>query len=57
MGIQYPVMMFTPDVIRNYDNFQSIPTTFIIDKKGRIVNKITGYRPRTFWEEEIKKIL
>jgi cytochrome c biogenesis protein CcmG/thiol:disulfide interchange protein DsbE len=57
MGIQYPVMMFTPDVIRNYDNFQSIPTTFIIDKKGRIVNKITGYRPRSFWEEEIKKIL
>lgn len=57
IGIQYPVVMFTPDVVQKYDNFQSIPTTFIIDKKGRIVNKVTGYRPRTFWEEEIKKHL
>jgi peroxiredoxin len=57
MNIQYPVVMFTPEVVKNYDNFQSIPTTFIIDKKGRIVNKVTGYRPKTFWEEEIKKIL
>ncbi len=57
MKIQYPVVMFTPEVVRNYDNFQSIPTTFIIDKKGRIVKKVTGYRPKTFWEEEIKNIL
>lgn len=55
--IQYPVVMYTPEVIRAYDNFQSIPTTFIVDKKGRIVNKVTGYRPKTFWEEEIKKYL
>lgn len=47
--INYPILRGTTSVIRNYKVGQ-FPTTYFIDKKGRISSKDTGYiTPIGFW--------
>jgi len=40
--INYPVALYTPQVIKDYQPGQFIPTTIIIDKQGRIRHKHVG---------------
>jgi cytochrome c biogenesis protein CcmG/thiol:disulfide interchange protein DsbE len=42
MGIPYPVVMTPEDVARNY-GVSSLPTTFLIDKEGKIRDKMIGF--------------
>lgn len=56
-GINYPVAMANRDMIYQYGGIKSIPTTFIIDQKGRIAGQFTGYRPKNVWEDQIVQTL
>jgi len=56
-GMNYPVLLGTDDIAIKYGGIQGIPTTFVIDKSGKIVNKFEGFRPKSVFEEEIKKLL
>lgn len=56
-GMNYPQLMGSNDVIENYGNFNGIPTTFIIDRKGVIRNVFQGYHPEEVFEREIQKLL
>jgi peroxiredoxin len=56
-GINYPVLLGTDDIAWKYGGIQGIPTTFVIDKTGKITAKFEGYRPRDVFESEIKKRL
>lgn len=56
-GINYPVVFGTPEVVENYGNIQAIPTSFVIDKKGNIVNQHVGLTPKEKYVEEINKLL
>ena len=40
--ISYPVALYTPKIIKDYEPGQFIPTTIIIDKQGRIRQKHIG---------------
>jgi peroxiredoxin len=40
--INYPVLIGNNDIARKY-NVTSIPVSFLIDRKGRIVNMYIGY--------------
>jgi thioredoxin-related protein len=42
MDIPYPVVIATEEVVRNY-RVTSIPTTFILDKEGKIRQRIIGF--------------
>lgn len=41
--INYPVVMYTAKIIRDYEPGRAIPTTIIIDKNGKIRHKHIGY--------------
>jgi cytochrome c biogenesis protein CcmG/thiol:disulfide interchange protein DsbE len=56
-GMNYPVLLGTQDVAMRYGGIEGIPTTFVIDKNGKIVNRFEGYRPREVFEQEIKQLL
>lgn len=45
--INYPVVMFTPKIIRDYEPGRAIPTTIIIDRNGRIRHKHIGYMDKS----------
>lgn len=55
--IEYVTLIGTPDVVSRYGNIRGIPTTFIIDQKGKIVTSFTGYRSKDVFEAEIVKLI
>lgn len=57
MGINYPVLVDDGKASRIYGPVRSIPTTFVIDKSGRIFKIYIGYRERPVFESDIKKLL
>ena len=56
-GMNYPVLMGTNEVAASYGGVEAIPTTFVIDKSGKIVAKYEGFRPKETFESQIKKLL
>ena len=57
MGINYSVLYASPEVVQAYGNIDAIPTSFIIDKKGKIVNQHVGLTPKETLVSEIKNLL
>lgn len=56
-GMNYPVLLGDNAISAKYGGIEGIPTTFIIDRSGRIVNRFEGFRPRETFETEIRKLL
>lgn len=55
--INYPVVMGDEDVVSAYGNIQAIPTAFVIDRKGKIVDKHVGYADKAYFEKMIQPLL
>ncbi|MFN4111580.1 MAG: TlpA family protein disulfide reductase [Ignavibacteria bacterium] len=55
--INYPILIGNDDVYNKYDGIDAIPTTFIIDKSGRIINKYIGLVEKQILINEIKQAL
>lgn len=56
-GVNYPVLMFDSKIISDYGGISAIPTTFIVNQKGEIVNKFVGFPGDEAFEKEIQKWL
>lgn len=56
-GINYPLAVTQGQVERAYGGIRGIPTTFVIDKKGRIVKKYVGFQERKVFERHIQQLL
>jgi peroxiredoxin len=56
-GMNYPVLLGTNNVAVLYGGIEGLPTTFIIDRSGRIVSRLEGYRAKSVFEEEIRRLL
>ena len=56
-NINYANTMFNEEAGKLFGRPRSIPTTFIIDKKGEIAEKVVGYRDIKFFESKIKELL
>ncbi len=42
LGLNFPVLLATTKVLRDYGNIYALPVTFILDRDHKIVKKITG---------------
>ena len=51
------LMLATENVVEAYGGIRGIPTTFVIDKEGRIVDKFEGYRPMSEFKALIEKLI
>ncbi|MCQ9206975.1 MAG: redoxin domain-containing protein [Omnitrophica bacterium] len=56
-GINYPILIGNQEVSNDYGGIRGIPTTFVIDRKGYIVEKYVGYRDKEIFESAIRKLL
>lgn len=56
-GIEYATAMSNDEIVRAFGGIRGIPTTFMIDKEGRISRKYVGYQDKAVFEEEIRKLL
>lgn len=55
--INYTSALFNEEAQRIFGSPSGIPTTFIIDQNGNIVEKAVGYRDKSFFETKIKSLL
>jgi thiol-disulfide isomerase/thioredoxin len=56
-GINYPVVLADQETVRAFGGVDVIPTTFIIDRDGRIVSRHMGFTEKAELEKEIKMLL
>ncbi len=56
-GINYRVAMAPDGVKREYGGIAALPTSFVIDSQGRIVQKHVGLNDPTIYELEVKAML
>jgi peroxiredoxin len=57
LNLDYPVLVGTDQVNKDYGEIVGVPTTFIIDKQGKIVDKIVGARSKDEFMKLIKPLL
>jgi len=55
--INYPVAMSSPEVRLQYGGITALPTSFVLDAQGRIVQKHEGLRDPALYETEIRALL
>ena len=56
-GINYPVVLADQETVRAFGGVDAIPTTFVIDREGKIVSRHIGFTETTELEKEIKALL
>ena len=55
--INYPVAMSSDEVRAQYGGIAALPTSFLLDSEGRIVQKHEGLRDPVLYEVEIRSLL
>ena len=55
--INYPVAMASPEVRIQYGGIAALPTSFLLDGQGRVVQKHEGLRDPALYETEIRALL
>jgi cytochrome c biogenesis protein CcmG/thiol:disulfide interchange protein DsbE len=55
--MNYKVLLGNDDVSKSYGDVDSLPTTFIIDRRGNIASTHMGLVSKNIYEDEIKKLL
>jgi thiol-disulfide isomerase/thioredoxin len=56
-GINYPIVMATPQLTEPYGGVPALPTSFLIDTQGRVVQKHVGLYPIDAYAREIRALL
>jgi thiol-disulfide isomerase/thioredoxin len=56
-GINYPVAMTSPEIRFKYGGIAALPTSFVLDTQGRVVQKHEGLRNPALYEMEIRALL
>lgn len=57
MGVNYPVLLGTDAISEQYGNVEYLPTTFYIDRQGRIVGKAAGLMSKAELESDARRAL
>jgi len=55
--VDYPIVLGNADLEKSYGGIQGIPTTFIINKSGKVVDSFVGYRDIDVFEKKIQSLL
>jgi peroxiredoxin len=56
-GMNYPVVLADDKTTHAFGGIEAVPTTFIIDREGRIVTKHLGFTEKDEFEKELKPLL
>ncbi|MGH9677015.1 MAG: TlpA family protein disulfide reductase, partial [Candidatus Acidiferrum sp.] len=56
-GINYPLAIASADIRIQYGGIGALPTSFVLDSQGRVVQKHEGLRNPVLYEAEIRSLL
>lgn len=57
MGINYPVVMGSNSIDEEYGGVPALPTSYIVNRDGRVVQKHVGLYPVEVYDSEIRALL
>ena len=55
--VTYTMLIGDQNIANEYGGIRAIPTTFVVDRSGKVVKKYTGYRDQSVFEDDIKALL
>jgi len=55
--MNYPVVMWSHELVSEYGGVPALPTTFLINKDGRIVQKHEGLYPPEVYDAEVRALM
>jgi thiol-disulfide isomerase/thioredoxin len=56
-GINYPIVMRSRELVAEYGGVPALPTSFVVNKEGRVVQKHEGLSSPTLYETEIRALI
>ncbi|MBM3273653.1 MAG: TlpA family protein disulfide reductase [Candidatus Sericytochromatia bacterium] len=56
-GVPYPIVLGDGSVAERFGGVQGIPTTFVLDRGGRVVKRHVGYRPLLILEADVAPLI
>lgn len=56
-GVNYPILISTDKVLKDYGDVGMIPTTFVIDREGKITAKHAGLVEKAVLEADLKPLV
>ena len=57
MGMNYPVVMADERLVEEYGGVPALPTAFVINPDGKVVQKHVGLLPETLYDQEVRALL
>jgi thiol-disulfide isomerase/thioredoxin len=57
IGMNYPVVMGSDALTQEYGGIPALPTSFVVDPEGRVVQKHVGLYPKEVYDAEIRALL
>ena len=55
--VTYTMLLAGQQIANKFGGIRAIPTTFVVDRSGKIVKKYVGYREQSVFENDIKELL
>jgi peroxiredoxin len=56
-NVNYTMLLGNDDVTKAYGGIVGIPTSFLVDRKGRIVHRFDGYTDPKVWDQTLREVL
>jgi thiol-disulfide isomerase/thioredoxin len=56
-GINYSIVMGSAEITKEYGGVPALPTNFLIDQRGRVVQKHVGLYPLNVYDTEVRALL
>jgi len=56
-NMNYPIVIATSELVKAYGGIDGVPSTFLINDKGEIVNNLVGMRTKADFIAEINKMM
>jgi len=57
VGINYPIVMASREIIQEYGGVPALPTSFVVNTEGKVVQKHVGLYPTFVYETEARTLL
>jgi peroxiredoxin len=57
MGINYGTVVGSDELARQYGGVEALPTTFLIDRHGRIASVYQGLQPKNTYESKLRSLI
>lgn len=55
-GVNYPVLMSSPALEREYGGIAALPTSFFVNPKGQVMAKDVGVYPAAYYEMQVRAL-